>query len=261
MNIEERLNITLNKFIRSGEIEDFRNTVSHWLIEEARYKIQIKEECISEVYIRLSEKLQRFVELYQEREIKSLIGFLYIFTKNIYRNVRKKMEVEESDDFLKLWNEPAQKNLITNIQEEKVWSLLRQTRPITRLLVYLRYNIEIDPVAYRYLNKYLKRYNLSPLEFRRELLIRKENLKTKQKKIIGDIVKYNRSLFRVNDNEKYKNLVQRKKLLSRRLRKREVLFTSEELSKVFRIKRERILRDTNECIRKMERNGNDNHAA
>lgn len=205
---------------------------------------QLFEEYISDVFISFSLKLNNFIKSYRSCGHKNLFGFLHLYLKNLFLNAYKKDKMDEIPNVWVLYNfEQNQERLLNQekLESSQIADIsLEKLSVMDRLILFLRYDLQLCEFDRSYLSKHLSSYRKDIHEIFEFMDERREKIRLGDQMIINRISKINFQFY--NNMEKvYKyDLLATKRKLYRRLWHKKEYYSVDETARILQISRYRV---------------------
>jgi hypothetical protein len=246
-NYYSEFNKNFYYYLKSNDLQNFQESVGVWLIKYGKKKLKIEDDLIGEIYCKLVEKFDSLKSYVDRVEIHNMSAILMVCTRNILFTLKRKLY---KDDIPKL-NNFYQDDLFLSSPSTLLdfYDLLTLgLKPKDKIILCLRFNIRMGKRDKIFLNKLLKRNNIDPVSFQKELEKRQEIASKNHKKIISSINRCIYEIFTNEDRAKYNTTIRRKKYFLQKYYRRDSLFTLDEIGKIMNMTKYHIRKKTDVAI-------------
>lgn len=237
---------TFRKFEKSGDNTEFIDQVSLKILDFSRdHKEGLYAEYTSEVFLKFSLNFNRFLSAYYCSGHDNIHGFLHVYLKNIYLNLFKEHRRKESFKLMKIYNLEIKKEQInknSNLDQDFIKDLFfRELGSIERLILFLRFDIDICEIDEIFLKRILKSTNHSFEEIMQSMQFRRAEVRRIENRIIDKISTINKKIYN-QDTRVYKfNLYIRKKEHYKKLWVRREYFSIMDTMEILGVSRYKVI--------------------
>ena len=259
---DQNLKKAATDFQHTNNLEEFRNIVGMWVMDNARIRYKLDEDDLSELFLDFDSKAQKCIEFYIRKGYSDFPGFMSVYTKHLVLNIFRKRRAAYTEEYLQLWQEDKihenTEELIHQSSTYNVQNYLKDISSLGRIIISLRFNIPLKENDLSILHKYLKKQNKPTSNFYREYEKRVEERQTRREILLINLNKCNRKIYNSLNTYPISAKLRKKKILHNLLNTH-IIYSLKEMSELLSLSRHqtgRVYRSSLEIIREKLRQEN-----
>jgi DNA-directed RNA polymerase specialized sigma24 family protein len=237
------------EYLKTGDLTQFTSQAGIWVMRYVRQELGSTDDEASEIFFYFLEKVQKVIERYKMADPIQIIPFLSIYSRNLLKNWRRRQFSKCTNEYLKLWdyhredsNEELSPSSVLFLR-----SILKKVHRINRIVLSLRYNLELSAKDRSFLLKEISKNNIEPMLFSETHHNKLFSISMKRNKILNKINYYNHKIFNLGKTYRRNNKLQ-KKLLVEKLKSKEELFSIKDIAQLLNISRYKVSKICKETI-------------
>lgn len=230
---------------QNGESTEFLNQVSIIILNLPKEQgNHIFAEHVSDVYIKFSQNLDKFIKAYYKCGHTNLPGFLRLYLKNLFLGSYKRDILKAHYTELPYYENNEKNNINIEMGESFKKKFINasnnQLTVLDRLILYLRYDMEICDFDKAYLCKILNNSEISMDEICFFMERRRERIRHNDRILINRINRINYLIHYQSDKVFKYNLHDIKTKLFKKLWNKKDFYSVDDTSKILNISRYRV---------------------
>lgn len=228
---------SVNIYYSSGNISPFIEKGGIWIMENVKKYCMANDDEVSDLFLLFHSKAKTCLDVYKNKYYTNFFGFLFVYAKNLLRNLRRKEQIYKSkhvDVMLDSLNIPSYK-FKPSISAKTLHSAMDTDLLFKeRLIICLKYHIKLSNSDESDLFFYLKTKGISSLEFWTSYRKMKQKKDLKQAFLLKRVNKFNEAL-KIAEPEKMEELKQNKEKYYNKLFQRSLKLSFKEIGNLLNI--------------------------
>ncbi|MBE7410628.1 MAG: hypothetical protein HS129_00970 [Leptospiraceae bacterium] len=241
-------------FKATGKLEPFLKIAGIWIVTYARDIFHIRDGLESEMYFLIQKKKDECIRLFRDNPLTQFPSFFNIYCKHLTLNMLRIHRKQKNQDYLALWNETIYMNSKTKKYKSKfkVHSTLENCSQFSKVVICLRFNIELDLESKIFLENTLRKNGIKINSFYNDYFQSIQKYNHQVDTMLRKLNSINRRIFDKSYTD-IEELKLRKKQIINFLEKPACYITFKELGELFKIPTHRVVMIYNETIKRIQR--------
>lgn len=246
----------IEEYFNDRDKNKFTGICGTWAVNFAKRRFQLTEDELSELFLLFYEKSEHCIDVYVKGRYRNFPSFFTVYIKHMVLNLLRKKRTDYSENYLSLWDEERLTKdtefLIHDENSLRVLDNFSGLQSISRLLLALRFNMEIGEDDLSTLKRILKKQNKSFPEFQENYKNKVFMKRTKRNEILQKMTTCNRRLYKQETIKNYKAVQGRKKKLLVKLDKTHRILSLREIAETLAISRYKAMRMYKRSVMKIK---------